>query len=293
MQTNDRVGGAFVREFTARWNGMVYSADGEFLVVSDYATKSVQVLRASDWLLVRSMGRGTLKNPDQLAISPDGSTVFVSDAELHSVFQYRLDGTLVRQIDSKGAAAGKFSVSRGLAVSKAGELFVVDSHNHRVQVFRASDGAFLRQIGGVAGEGNGQFDCPLDVALSPDETELFVVDLGSHRIQVVRARDGQYLRQWGSRGLEDGEFDSPLSVLVTGSGEVLVADACNHRVCAFDMDGTFRRSIGQGSGDSNGPGQLNCPIVAAYDPVALEMVVMQVGSANTVAGGRERVQVFR
>jgi signal transduction histidine kinase len=85
---------------------------------------------------------------------------------------------------AKGAAAGKFDGPRGLVVSKAGQLFVADFSNHRVQVFRASDGAFLRQIGGEAGEGNGQFDCPMDVALSPDETELLVVDFGNHRIQV-------------------------------------------------------------------------------------------------------------
>jgi tripartite motif-containing protein 71 len=257
MQTDDGMGGAFVREFTTKWNGMVYSADGEFLVVSDRSTKSVQVLRASDRSLVRSMGRGTFKTPDQLAISPDGSTVFVSDCKLHAVLQYRLDGTLVQRIGSKGAAAGKLSTPRGLAVSKAGELFVADFNNDRVQVFRASDGSLLRQIGGLAGRGNGQFSGPFEVALSPDETELFVVDFGNQCIQVVRARGGQYLRQWGSWGSADGQFDCPKSVLVTGSGEVLVADFDNHRVCAFDMDGMFRRSIdtsiGQGSLDSTGP----------------------------------------
>jgi DNA-binding beta-propeller fold protein YncE len=293
MQTDDRVCGAFVRAFTSTWNGLVYSADGEFLVVSDYATSSVQVLRASDRSLVRAMRQGTLTNPGRLAISPDGNTVFVSDLELDAVFQYQLDGTLVRRIGSQGETAGKFDTPRGLAVSKSGELFVADLCNHRVQVFRVSDGTFLRQIGGSKGKGNGQFILPMDVALSPDETELLVVDMGNHRIQVVRARDGQYLRQWGSRGSKDGQFDTPQSVLVTGSGEVLVADRDNHRVCTFDMDGTFRRSIGQGSRASAGPGQLIHPVVSAYDPIAHEMLVVQAGTDYTEAGGRARVQVFR
>jgi tripartite motif-containing protein 71 len=197
------------------------------------------------------------------------------------VLQYRTDGTLVRRIGSKGQAAGKFDFPLGLVVSKAGELFVADQKNHRVQVFRVSDGAFLRQIGGVQGSGNGQFSTPTDVALSPDETELLVLDLNNHRIQVFRARDGQYLRGWGSRGSADGEFDSPQSVVVTGSGEVVVADRSNHRVCVFDLDGAFRRSIGvRGSG----PGQFEKPFWLAASPTLRELCAGQLG---------DRVQIFR
>jgi hypothetical protein len=170
------------------------------------------------------------------------------------------------------------------AVSKAGELFVADCNNHRVQVFRVSDGTFLRQIGGEKCSGNGQFNMPLDVALSPDETELLVVDLNNHRIQVFRALDGQYLRGWGSQGSADGQLDHPQSVVVTGSGEVVVADTFNHRVCVFDLDGTFRRSIGsQGSG----PGQFNHPFLTALSSSSSsqELCVRQ--------SSENRVQFFR
>jgi DNA-binding beta-propeller fold protein YncE len=296
MQTDDHIGVVFSREIKAAWNGMAYSPDGQILVVtSDNSTKSLQVLRASDQSLVRSIGQGTLKYPRRLAISPDGTTVFVSDVELHAVFQYRMDGTLVRQIGSEGQATGQFVWPLGLAVSEAGELFVADSYNHRVQVFRVSNGTFQRQIGGAQGSGNGQLNTPLDVALSPDETELLVVDLCNHRIQVFRARDGQHLRGWGSYGSADGQFHSPNSVVVTGSGEVVVADYNNHRVCVFDLDGTFRRSIGsQGSG----PGQFEGPFVSAYSRHRGELMVIQDSPKNAAgalseAGGRHRVQIFR
>jgi DNA-binding beta-propeller fold protein YncE len=293
IQTDYSLSGIFVREFNAQCNGVVFSSDGQFLVVATYGTPLVQVLRASDRALVRSIGQGTLKIPSRLAISPDGTTVFVSDIKLHAVLQYRMDGTLVRQIGSKGQAAGKFDMPRGLVVSKAGELFVADRNNHRVQVFRVSDGTFLRQIGGAQGSGNGQFDTPVDVALSPDETVLLVVDLNNHRIQVFRARDGQYLRGWGSRGSADGRFDGPQSIVVTGSGEVVVADTYNHRMCVFDLNGTFRRSIGAGSGDNNGPGQLVKPFDVAYSSETNEVLIMQDGTDSTAVGGRERVSVFR
>ncbi len=278
-----RIEGVFVRELNSDWNGIAYSPDDQFLVVSDRPTKSVQVVRVSDQSLVRSIGQDTLKNPRRLDISPDGTTVFVSDAELHAVLQYRMDGTLVRQIGSKGQAAGQFVQPWGLAVSKAGELFVADTGNHRVQVFRVSDGVYLRQIGGAKGSGNGQFNLPVDVALGPDETELLVVDVCNHRIQVCRTRDGQYLRGWGSCGSVDGRFNLPQSVVVTGSGEVVVADAYNHRVCVFDLDGTFHRSI---DSHGSGPGQFHQPSLLAVSPSSRQLCV-QANSAT------RRVQFFR
>jgi hypothetical protein len=124
-------------------------------------------------------------------------------------------------------------------------------------------------------------------------------DLCNDRIQVFRAQDGQYLRGWGSQGSADGQFRCPQSVVVTGSGEVLVADPQNHRVCVFDLDGTFRYSIGsQGSG----PGQFEHPSMLAYSSHrgGGELIVMQAGAkdaagtfASTEASGRARVQVLQ
>ncbi len=146
---------------------MTFSPDGQFLLVSDSPTKSVKMLRAIGHSIVRSIGQGTIQDPQHLAFAPGGNTVFVSDLELHAVLQYRMDGTLVRQIGSKGKAAGKFESPWGLTISKAGKLFVADKDNDRVQALRMSDGTFLRQIGGTKGNGSGQFNMPVDVALSP------------------------------------------------------------------------------------------------------------------------------
>jgi sugar lactone lactonase YvrE len=296
-QTDDRIGGVFLREINGNWGGMAVSPDGQFLVVLDRPAKSMQVLRASDRSLVRSIGQGTIKNPRRLAISPDGTTVFVSDGELQVVLQYRMDGTLVRRIGSKGNAPGQFDQPWGLVVSKAGLLFVADSLNHRVQIFRVSDGTYVMLMRRAQVSINGQFNMPLDVALSPDETQLLILDMGNHRIQVFDARgSGLYLRGWGSKGSADGQFQSPQSIVVTGSGEVLVADMNNHRVCVFDLDGTFRRSIGsQGSR----PGQFESPSILAYSRHRGELMVMQDGAKDaagksllTAAGGRFRVQLF-
>jgi hypothetical protein len=107
----------------------------------------------------------------------------------------------------------------------------------------------------------------VDVALSPDETELLVVDCGNDRIQVCRARDGQYLRGWGSRGSAEGRFYVPQSVVVTGSGEMVVADTHNHRVIFFYLDpGRHVRSVARSARKASDRGSLRSRLCWLYRP---------------------------
>jgi DNA-binding beta-propeller fold protein YncE len=83
-----------------------------------------------------------------------------------------------------------------------------------------------------------------------------VVDSDNNRIQVFDG-EGTFLYEWGSQcnlaedmgctdldgdgpmGYGDGQFQEPWGIAVAGDGRVYVADTWNHRVQAFDADGTF------------------------------------------------------
>jgi DNA-binding beta-propeller fold protein YncE len=67
----------------------------------------------------------------------------------------------------------------------------------------------------------------------------------------------------GKKGSGDGEFDFPRGITVLGSsGEVAVADCCNHRVQIFDSEGKYKRQFGtEGEED----GQFNSPAGLASD----------------------------
>jgi phage tail-like protein len=83
-----------------------------------------------------------------------------------------------------GNAARQFNTPRGLAVSAKGELYVADTHNHRVQVFGLR-GLTLKAIWGKAsGSGTelGEFCRPWDVAVARDGN-VFIADTGNHRLQ--------------------------------------------------------------------------------------------------------------
>jgi DNA-binding beta-propeller fold protein YncE len=81
-------------------------------------------------------------NPQDIAIGTDG-TVFVTDIgdeklpDRSGVYVLRRDGTLVGRFGRYGNYDGQFLVAHGVAVGKAGEVYVADFTGRRVQKFVA------------------------------------------------------------------------------------------------------------------------------------------------------------
>ncbi len=114
-----------------------------------------------------------------------------------------------------GSAPGQLSGGGGLAV--AGDVYVADCGNNRVQRF-TPDGTFVLAWG-TAGSGDGQFACPIDVATS--HGEVLVLDRDNRRVQRFTA-DGTFLEAWSTTTTAPG---LPTSIDVDGTGDVFVTDA--------------------------------------------------------------------
>ncbi len=162
-------------------------------------------------------------------------------------------------------------------------IFIPDTHYHRVMVYRANpaptslaDAFVLEQSFGAYGQGDGQFIYPTDVAVIPGPDnrtpqKLFVSEYGGHdRVSIYeRDPDGAYrfVRAFGQFGTGDGdgrtapvEFNRPQSMeLDRTRGELIVTDACNHRVGRFNLDGTLIAWIGIRKSDSEGSDQFKYP----------------------------------
>ena len=170
-----------------------------------------------------------------------------------------------------GNGRAQFSNARGIATDSAGNIFVADGGNGRVQKFSPT-GAFITSIqpfetpSGIAVDRagniyvaeigsmhrvqklspNGAFIAkwapglygPRKIAISPDDS-LYVVDSGRNRI-VKFGPDGQVLASWGSEGSGDGQFKAVSSVTVDPTtNQVYVADPVNNRIQVFDSNGKF------------------------------------------------------
>jgi DNA-binding beta-propeller fold protein YncE len=177
-----------------------------------------------------------------------------------------------------GNGRGQFDSPRGIATDSAGNIFIADTGNGRVEKFSPT-GTFLSIIG-TKGSGHGQLADPNGIAidrsgniyvaeigskhcvqkLGPDgafvaawapglygprriaigsDDSIYVVDSGRNRI-VKFSPDGQVLASWGSEGSGDGQFVGLSSVAVDSTtNKVYVADSLNKRIQIFDSDGKF------------------------------------------------------
>ncbi|MFC2016062.1 NHL repeat-containing protein, partial [Chloroflexota bacterium] len=196
-----------------------------------------------------------------------------------------------------GTGPGQFNHPRGIAVGPEDQVFVVDSDNHRVQVFDG-DGTFLREWGsrcqldsgqgcadtdgdGPMGFGDGQFQEPWGIAVD-HEGRVYVADTWNHRIQAFDS-DGTYLTQWGSYGQTSTEmsmFYGPRDVAVDAGGRVFVTDTGNKRVVVFDREGA---PLYQWGGGGVSPGFFEEPVGIDVDAD---------GSIYVVDTWNQRVQVF-
>jgi tripartite motif-containing protein 71 len=95
-------------------------------------------------------------------------------------------------------------------VDRAGNVYVADTFNHRVQVFTSS-GVFLREWG-QQGRGQGQLDMPQGIAVD-GSGKVYVADTFNDRVQVF-STDGTFLGRWGEGGSGEGEFAGPRGMWV-------------------------------------------------------------------------------
>jgi DNA-binding beta-propeller fold protein YncE len=165
----------------------------------------------------------------------------------------------IQHLDHKGNYLNEWQMPEwqlgkpvGLTVGPDGNLWVPDTHYHRVVVY-TPDGKNIRSFGKL-GTGPGEFIYPTDIAFD-SAGRIFVSEYGDNDRISVFDRENRFLYQIGKFGAGDGEFSRPQSILIEGDF-VYVTDASNHRICVFKTDGTFVRNIGH---CGSGPGEFRFP----------------------------------
>ncbi len=174
---------------------------------------------------------------------PSRNHVFVIDNYNHRIQVFDIDGSFICKWGSLGRADGEFAFPSSATVLVRSQdpindlVYIVDTCNHRVQVFNR-EGLFLNKWG-TCGTNNGQFKYPRGIEVHPTRDLVFISEFAGHRIQAFRS-DGIFLFKWGSEGSEDGQFSFPRDLALHPIRELLfVTDYGNHRIQVFDLDGNF------------------------------------------------------
>ena len=211
--------------------------------------------------------------PSGIALSDNdyGSVMYVADSGNNVIQALYFDGFNYYPWywGGQGSAEGQFFNPTSIAIEPwTGYLFIVDSGNHRVQIFNPDgnyDGTF-----GKLGAGGDQFNFPVGIAFVPNDGSLLgyslvIGDTGNHRLQWLSFNDKNFERlqfqALGAAGVAPGYFTEPGGIAISPQGEIYIADTLNHRIQVFDADGKFLRQWGQFGAQ---PGQFNVPNSLVY-----------------------------
>lgn len=129
---------------------------------------------------------GKFRNPQGLAIDSSGR-VYVADTGNNRIQHFRLaapcpSGTtqivagvcFVRAWGSLGTGNGQFNAPTDVALDSAGRLYVTDTGNHRIQMFRGT-GAFMKAWS-TDGPGTAQFNRLTGIVVDASTNDIYAVE---------------------------------------------------------------------------------------------------------------------
>ena len=192
--------------------------------------------------------------------------------------------------DGGPASDAQLQGPAGLWVAANGDLYIVDTQNHRLRMVTAATG-IIETIAGTgsdaafAGDGGpataADIPFPGTPAVDGDGNVYFttsgrVVKVGTDgNLTVIAGNGGE---GFGGDGgpTTDAVIASPFGLSVDASGNVFITDTQNHRIRMVSTDGTIVTAAGSGDGGHGASGfdgdsgngqeaQFNFPITAAVD----------------------------
>ena len=121
----------------------------------------------------------------------------------------------------------------GVGIGRNGEIYVLDTGNHRFIRFNTEGLPAL--IRGGFGRAREQLRNPTDLIVDP-HGNVYIVDSGNHRIKKYDF-SGNLVKMWGTEGEAPGQFREPSHIALDRWNYLYVTDRGNGRVQVFKADG--------------------------------------------------------
>jgi DNA-binding beta-propeller fold protein YncE len=251
---------------------VAYGPAGEMYVV-DWFNDRIQKFNpdgsfATQWGTYGSK-TGSFIFPRGVVVTPDGSTVVVTNSEDNRIDLFTSTGSFKKSIKPVGTAlmrphqtalvsdgsywvadtdnnrvlhldaagnvlrtitnGGALKSPQGVAVDGAGNVYVSDNGNNAVEKYSATTGALEATLA-TAGTGSTNVTGPVELTIDVAGGNLMIADSGNSRV-VVLTLAGAAVATFGSAGTGNGQFTTPHAVAVNpASGEIAVADFGNNRI---------------------------------------------------------------
>ena len=239
--------------------------------------------------------RASLSEPFGLAVDRAGN-LYIADTSNHRIRKVDASGIIVTVAGSEIAGfsgdgglatSARLNAPTGVAVDRAGNLYIADTYNNRIRKVNTAG-----IITTAAGNGEARFSGDNIVAtgtslfapfgLAVDRAgDLYIADTSNQRIRKVSAAG--VITTVAGNGIEgfsgDGgaavraSLDFPTGVVVDDAGNLLITDQSNHRIRKVNTAGIISTIAGNGSDNFSGDdaaatkASLNLPVGAAVDAV--------------------------
>lgn len=231
------------------------------VLVTDFDGKATDVIGAGViGLKDDNFENAQLHQPQGMALSEDGKTLYIADTENHAVRAANLEERTVTTIAGTGKQTyerqpngpGKTTaLSSPWDLARVGDtLFIAMAGTHQIWKLSLEDDLVTLHAGTGAesaldgAHAQATFSQPSGFAT--DGKVIYVADSESSTIRAVEvADDGQTSSVAGSNnlfgfGVEDGKgsvarFQHPLGVALHGDGTLFVADSFNHTIRRIDV----------------------------------------------------------
>lgn len=213
--------------------------DQENIYVVDGVEKGVQVFDRTGKEL-RKINDKSMVRPNGIAVDSQHDRVYVVDtgdkeAPEQNVKVFNRAGKRIGAIGgAAGGEFGQFSYPTYVTLDTAGNVYIADTLNARIQKFDAA-GNFVTSFG-KAGSNWGEFDKPKGVALDTFGN-IYVVDTSWSNVQIFNPR-GEILLFFGGRGPVPGMMKNPLSIAIDKNNRIYVGDYLNHRIGVYQLVNT-------------------------------------------------------
>jgi len=177
-------------------------------------------------------GDGEFNAPFDVAVTPDGEEISVSDSGNQRIQRFTKAGVFLSSFGQQGSDMGQLNAPKGLACDELGTLYIVDSGNNRAVVASSSG---VIGVSGSSGTALGQFAGPVNLGVG--SRGVYVADAGNNRVQAFDPLEDSDPTPLKPRLALAGQFtpalNQPSSVSVVADllqEKLYIADTGNNRV---------------------------------------------------------------
>ena len=214
------------------------------IVVASYMGHKVHVYDL-DCKLLQTFGSngfmdGQFMCPSGIAVDHH-NRIFVSSMSKVDVFT--MEGQFLTAVGHSGNGPLEFTNAADIAVNKAGNVYVADAQNNRIQVLN-SDLTYRTSFSEACKVlGSGHLNQPQAIAIN-SEGNIYVADMMNHAVQAFTP-DGKFILKFGKYGpaTTPGAICSPMAITTDGEDNVYVGSATG-TISIFDKEGNFLRQFG-------------------------------------------------